>query len=82
MELQYRIAERNDLYYPQVRIKKYLFWGSWYRIGVHPEGFGLYQIRNFKYGDTLQKVRQTLVDFDKWYKSQQNCVITYYYPII
>lgn len=49
MIVQYRIKNYGGKYYPQVRMKGFLFWGSWKKIAKHPSGFGLYPESNHEY---------------------------------
>lgn len=75
MKLQYRIACVGEDYYPHVRIKKFLFWSKWKRIGRHPSGFGLYG--ELQEGHPLSGVNHcqiTIREFDFWYKQQQGKV--------
>jgi hypothetical protein len=71
MNQEYRIVRRGiDRYYPQVRfIKSFLGFkipGQWQRIGVHTDGFGLYDKDNFAHGKSFSEVVTTIQDYQKW----------------
>lgn len=70
MKVQYRIANRNGNYYPQVRIKKFLFWGSWKKIAEHPTGYGLYPLPNTDYPKIKPECEKIIADFDKWLRNE------------
>lgn len=77
MVTEYRLAKKNELYYPQVRVKKFLFWSRWKRIGIHPEGFGLYESSDFSYGLTKEFALGVVKQFKEWFLKENNNSIEY-----
>ena len=70
MKVQYRIANINGDYFPQVKTKKFLFWSSWKRIAEHPTGYGMYGQQDRDYPKTKKECEQIIFDFDKWFKKK------------
>ena len=70
MKVQYRIENRNGDYYPQTRIKKFLFWSSWKKIAKHPTGYGMYSLPNTDYPKTKTECEEIITGFDKWFKNK------------
>lgn len=80
---EYRLVRqrKGDLYYPQVREDKVLFkiagfgffpyMTEWKRIGVHPDGFGLYPCDNFRYGVGLIEAKQILMDYEEQFMDNE-----------
>lgn len=78
MKLRYRLAVRDGLYYPQVNIRKYMFWTGWNKIAKHVVGYGLYNYNMFdEPGTTVEKATQMIRDFDAWYKKEKSLEVTY-----
>lgn len=77
MVTRYRLVKRNELYYPQVQFKVFLFWGFWKRIGVHPDGYGLYHSSYFDYGVDESMAKKIIEDFKSWNYNQSNPTIEY-----
>ncbi len=68
MKLEYRIAKNKKHHYPQVRIKKYLFWSKWKKIDKHHTGYGLYNLSNLDYPKTKKECKKIIKKFDVWFK--------------
>jgi len=77
MELEYRIARKGENYFPQVRIKRFLLWSRWKRIGEHTGGsFGLYDLPNWEYPRTKIECKNIILKFDVWFHN--NDKVEYY----
>ena len=70
MKLEYRIANRNNKFFPQVRIKKFLFWSRWKKIAEHPTGYGIYPLPDLDYPKTMKESQLIIKDFDRWFKKE------------
>lgn len=70
MKVQYRIANINGSYHPQVRTKKFLFWSRWGKIAKHPSGYGVYIPPNTRYPKTKSECEQIIMDFHEWLKNK------------
>jgi hypothetical protein len=77
MKAEYRIANRAGGYYPQVRFKRFIFWGQWKKIAVHPRGFGTYDLPNWKYPQTKEECEKIISDFHKWYHRENTDIVCY-----
>ncbi len=58
---KYRIIGNSFGFYPQV--KKFL---AWKRIGVHPDGFGLYDKDDYDYPKTVPECEKIISDYKEW----------------
>ncbi len=80
---EYRLIrkKKGDLYYPQVRETKCLFRigntgifpykTEWKRIGVHPDGFGLYDCDDYSYGKSWVEAKQIITDYEEQFMDEE-----------
>lgn len=64
MQIQYRIRHVNGLCYPQCRVKGFVFWGKWFRIARHNDGFGLYC--DDSHSKTREECLSIINDYHEW----------------
>jgi len=78
---EYRLVERKNIFYkdkrffPQVKMRKFFgMFGTWRKIGVHSNGYGLYPENDYKYPKTKSEAEKICQDFDKWVDVETNTV--------
>jgi hypothetical protein len=80
-KLKYRLIERKNIFnkdkrfFPQVKMTKFFFFGTWQKIGTHgSNGFGLYPETDYKYPKTKKEAEKICANFDKWTSVETNTV--------
>jgi len=77
--MKYRIAKRNDEYWPHVWKPTFFGFGKWKKIGTHPDGFGLYSLPNTSNPkSSINECERTIEKFELWYLKKHSDIKTTY----
>lgn len=77
MKIQYRILYSNGQSFAHVRVKRFMFWSKWRKIGKHISGYGLYDVSDYNHPLTYTKAENLIEGYHLWIQKEKTRSFNY-----